>query len=157
MGFAYSFLDVQAAISGPGGNFPLSGDRVGIAQEGITVTPTGDKNVMTIGADGAAMHSLIADCSGSITVTLLRTSPVNRLLQNLYNIQSKSSSSWGRNTITIRDIARGDTVTCQEVPSPRPRTRFLPRRAGPTSGLSTRARSRARSAAARRKSCKHIE
>lgn len=115
MGFAYSFLDVQAAISGPGGNFPLSGDRVGIAQEGITITPTGDKNVMTIGADGAAMHSLIADCSGSITITLLRTSPVNRLLQNLYNTQSKSSSSWGRNTITIRDIARGDTVTCQEV------------------------------------------
>ena len=115
MGFAYSFLDVQAAISGPGGNFPLSGDRVGIAQEGITITPTGDKNVMTIGADGAAMHSLIADCSGTITVTLLRTSPVNRLLQNLYNTQSKSSASWGRNTVTIRDIARGDTVTCQEV------------------------------------------
>lgn len=115
MGYAYSFLDVQAAISGPGGNFPLSGDRVGIAQEGISITPTGDKNVMLLGADGAAMHSLVADASGSITVTLLRTSPVNRLLQNLYNLQAKSSAAWGRNTITIRDIARGDTVTCQEV------------------------------------------
>lgn len=114
-GFAYSFLDVQAAITGPGGAFPLSGDRVGIAQEGITVTPTGDKNVMTIGADGAAMHSLQADCSGTVTVTLLRTCPVNRLLQNLYNLQSKSSSYWGRNTITIRDVARGDTITCMEV------------------------------------------
>lgn len=115
MGFAYSFLDVQAALSGPGGNFPLSGDRVGIAQEGISITATGDKNVMLTGADGAVMHTLVADCSGSITVTLLRTSPVNRLLQNLYNLQSKSSANWGRNTITIRDIARGDTVTCQEV------------------------------------------
>lgn len=114
-GYSYSFLDVQASIAGPGGNFPLSGDRVGIAQEGITVTPTGDKNVMTVGADGAAMHSLLADQSGAITVTLLRTCPVNRLLQNLYNYQSKSSSTWGRNTITIRDVARGDTITCQEV------------------------------------------
>ena len=114
-GYAYSFLDVQAAIAGPGGNFPLSGDRVGIAQEGINVTATADKNVMLIGADGSAMHTLVADNSGTITLTLLRTSPVNRLLQNLYNLQSKSSASWGRNTITIRDIARGDTVTCQEV------------------------------------------
>ena len=65
-GYSYSFLDVQASIAGPGGNFPLSGDRVGIAQEGITVTATGDKNVMTIGADGAAMHSLSADQSGTI-------------------------------------------------------------------------------------------
>lgn len=114
-GFTYSFLDVHAAITGPGGNFPLSGDRVGIAQEGITITPTGDKNIMTIGADGHAMHSLVGDLSGNVTVTLLRTCPVNRLLQNLYNYQSKSSSFWGRNTIVIRDVARGDTITCQEV------------------------------------------
>lgn len=114
-GYAYSFLDVHAAITGPGGAFPLSGDRAGIASEGITVTPTGDKNVMTIGADGHAMHSLQADQSGTVTVTLLRTCPVNRLLQNLYNYQSVSSSNWGRNTITIRDVARGDTITCQEV------------------------------------------
>nr|DAJ52297.1 MAG TPA: Protein of unknown function (DUF3277) [Caudoviricetes sp.] len=115
MGYAYSFLDVHAAISGPGGNFPLSGDRAGIAQEGLTITPTGDKNVMLVGADGAVMHSLSADASGSITVNLLRNSPVNRLLQNLYNYQAQSSANWGRNTITVRDVARGDTVTCQEV------------------------------------------
>ena len=114
-GYAYSFLDVQAAIAGPGGNFPLSGDRAGIANEGISITSTGDKNVMLIGADGSAMHTLVADSSGSITVTLLRTSPVNRHLQNLYNFQARSGATWGRNTITIRDIARGDTVTCQEV------------------------------------------
>lgn len=115
MGYAYSFLDVHAAITGPGGNFPLSGSRTGIAQEGITVTPTGDKNVMTEGADGAVMHSLLASKSGTVTVTLLRTSPVNRLLQEMYNYQSQSSASWGRNVITIRDVARGDTITCREV------------------------------------------
>lgn len=113
-GFSYSFLDVQAAITGPGGSFPLAGDRAGIAQEGITIAPTGDKNVMTIGADGSAMHSLIADQSGTVTVTLQRESKVNMLLQNLYNYQSRSSSFWGRNTITIRDVARGDAITCSE-------------------------------------------
>lgn len=115
MGYAYSFLDVHAAINGPGGNFPLAGDRAGVAEEGINITPTGDKNVMLVGADGAVMHSLIADASGSVTVTLLRSSPVNRMLQGMYNFQSQSSTHWGRNTITVRDVARGDTVTCQEV------------------------------------------
>lgn len=115
MGFAYSFLDVQVAISGPGGNFPLSGDRAGVAQEGLTIAPTGDQNTMTVGADGAVMHSLLADASGTITVNLLRTSPVNRLLQELFNYQRQSSANWGRNTITVRDVARGDTVTSQEV------------------------------------------
>lgn len=115
MGYAYSFLDVHAAISGPGGNFPLSGDRAGIAQEGLTIAPTGDKNTMTVGADGSAKHSLLADSSGTITVNLLRTSPVNRQLQEMYNYQAQSSANWGRNTITVRDVARGDTVTGQQV------------------------------------------
>ena len=39
MGYTYSFLDVQAAISGPGGNFPLAGDESGISEEGITIDP----------------------------------------------------------------------------------------------------------------------
>jgi hypothetical protein len=115
MGYAYSFLDVHAAISGPGGNFPLSGDRAGIAQEGLTIVPTGDQNTMTVGADGSVMHSLLADSSGTVTVNLLRTSPVNRQLQEMYNYQRQSSANWGRNTITVRDVARGDTATCQEV------------------------------------------
>ena len=48
---AYSFLDVQAAIEGPGGAFQL-GSGSGNAEEGITIEPGGDKNVMQIGADG---------------------------------------------------------------------------------------------------------
>lgn len=115
MGFSYSFLDVHAAITGPGGSFALGGDRAGVAAEGITITPTGDKNVMLTGADGTVMHSLLADKSGTVTVTLLRNSPVNRLLQNLYNYQSQSSAYWGKNSIVIRDAARGDVITCREV------------------------------------------
>lgn len=115
MGYVYSFLDVQASIAGPGGNIPLAGDESGIAEEGITIDATGDKNVMTIGADGAVMHSLKGDKSGTVTVRLLKTSTVNAALQAMYNYQTTSSGRHGRNTILIRDAVRGDIITCQKV------------------------------------------
>jgi len=108
----YSFLDVQAAIVGPGGAVPLSGVEAGVAEEGITIEPSGDKNTMLVGADGSFMHSLHADKSATVTVRLLKTSTVNALLQNMYNYQTTTSSNHGRNTIVIRDVARGDTITC---------------------------------------------
>jgi len=111
---AYSFLDVQAAFDGPGGNFQL-GSGAGNAEEGINIEPTGDKNIMTVGADGSVMHSLRADASGTVTVTLLRTSPTNARLQNTYNFQTASSRNHGRNTIIIRNSVSGDMVTCTEV------------------------------------------
>lgn len=114
MSWTYSFLDVHAAISGPGGSFPLAGNEAGVAGEGLTVSPTGDKNIMTVGADGSVMHSLSGDKSGTVTVRLLRTSGVNRQLQEMYNHQTQSSATHGRNTITIRDVARGDTITCSK-------------------------------------------
>jgi hypothetical protein len=110
----YGFMDVQASIDGPGGSFQL-GSGSGNAEEGITVEPTGDKNIMTIGADGSVMHSLRADASGTVTVTLLRTSPTNARLQNLYNYQTASSRNHGRNTIIIRNPVSGDMITCTEV------------------------------------------
>lgn len=111
---AYSFLDVQAAIEGPGGAFQL-GSGSGNAEEGITIEPGGDKNVMQIGADGSVMHSLKADASGAVTVTLLRTSPTNAKLQGLYNFQTASSRNHGRNTLIIRNAVSGDVITCTEV------------------------------------------
>jgi hypothetical protein len=105
---AYSFLDVIASISGPGGSFDLGG---GNAEEGIAVTRANSKNVMTAGADGSVMHSLRAEDSGTATVTVLKTSPLNAMLANLYNAQKDSSATWGRNTISIRDMANGDDVT----------------------------------------------
>lgn len=108
---AYSFQDVTASISGPGGNFDLKG---GNPAEGITIEATGDKNIMTVGADAHVMHSLRADDSGLVTVRLLKTSPVNALMQSLYNSQKQSSATWGKNVISIRDIARGDDITATE-------------------------------------------
>lgn len=110
----YSFLDVHASITGPGGSFQL-GSSSGVAEEGITISDTEDRSTMTIGADGSGMHSLHAGKSGQVAIRLLKTSPLNAQLEALFNAQAASSASWGQNTITINDIARGDVITCREV------------------------------------------
>lgn len=109
----YSFLDVHASISGPGGAFAL-GSGAGAADEGITIDMVEDKNTMTPGADGQVMHSLHASKAGTATVRLLKTSPTNRLLNQLYNLQSQSSTLWGQNLITLQDMARGDVITLRQ-------------------------------------------
>jgi hypothetical protein len=111
----YSFKDVKAAIDGPGGNFPLCGDEAGAAKEGITVSQLNDDNTMTSGADGSWMHSLNNDASGTVTVRLLKASTVNAQLENLRSHQRSSSANWGKNTITIRNVVSGDSVTCKGV------------------------------------------
>lgn len=106
----YSFLDVVAAITGPGGAFPL-GSGSGAAEEGITVEYTEDKNTMTVGADGSVMHGLNAGNSGTITFRYLKTSPVNGLLSAMYAFQRSSSALWGQNVLTIANPQTGDVVT----------------------------------------------
>ncbi|MDD1617321.1 MAG: DUF3277 family protein [Methylococcaceae bacterium] len=110
----YSFLDVTAAIQGPGGSINLAAGA-GSAEEGITIEAMEDKNIMTIGADGAGMHSLVANEASTVTVRLLKTSPINAQLSQMYNTQTASSANHGRNTITVRDSIRGDSITMTEV------------------------------------------
>lgn len=106
----YSFQTIVAAIIGPGGSINLA-NGAGAAEEGITIEAVNDKNTMTIGAGGEGMHSLSADESSTVTVRLLKTSPVNAVLQIMYNLQTASVVLHGRNIITLRDIARGDAIT----------------------------------------------
>ena len=108
----YSFLDVTASLTGSTGVIDL-GQGSANSEEGITQTMGGNKNTMTIGADGEVMHSLHADKSGTITVTLLKTSPVNKKLSLAYNAQSQSSATWGNNVIVIRNTASGDISTAR--------------------------------------------
>lgn len=110
----YSFLDVVAALVGPGGAINL-GAGAGNSEEGITITPTEDIDTMTIGADGSVMHSLHANKSGSVTVNLLKTSPVNQRLALMYALQTASGANHGQNTISISNTTTGDVVTCQQV------------------------------------------
>ena len=109
---AYSFLDTQVAISGPGGAFSLS--QGGIAKEGISYAYTGEKSTMTIGADGSGMHSLHAGKSGRVTVRILKTSPINSLLSSLFNFQTLSAANHGQNIININNTTSGDSITCAE-------------------------------------------
>jgi hypothetical protein len=110
----YSFEDVVASISGPGGVIPL-GNGAGNADEGITVAMSEDKNTMVTGADGSVMHSLHASQSGRVTVRLLKTSPTNALLSAMYNFQTQSSANHGQNTMLISNPQRGDVISCQQV------------------------------------------
>jgi hypothetical protein len=110
----YSFEDVQCSIRGPGGGFPLGAGSAN-SEEGITVTMDEEKNKKDVGADGAGMNTLRASDAGSISLSLLKTSPVNAQLSQLYNFQKQSSGTWGQNVMTIRNPVTGDEATCQGV------------------------------------------
>ena len=108
----YSFIDVSASLTGPTGSIDL-GYGSANSEEGITVVMAEAKNTMTVGADGEVMHSLHAGKSGTITVTLLKTSPVDKKLSLMYNAQSQSSATWGNNVIVVRNKVSGDISTAR--------------------------------------------
>ena len=112
MSNVYSFKNINANIAGAGGLLDLAYGAAA-AEEGVTIEQIDDKNIMTIGADGRGQHSLVANDAGTVTVKLLKTSPINQGLMNMYNLQSNSSTLWGQNIITLVDSARGDTIVCQ--------------------------------------------
>lgn len=108
----YSFLNVNATIIGPGGVVNLAAGGAP-AEEGLTIEASEDKNVMTIGADGAGMHSLIASDACTVTIRLLKTSPANAALMAMYDLQSASAALWGSNVFTITDTGRSDYTVVQ--------------------------------------------
>ena len=110
----YSFLDVQATLVGPGGAISL-GSGAGTAEEGITIERLDDKDSMVIGSDGTPMHSLHASKAGTVSIRVLKTSPVNFQLATMYALQTVSSALHGQNVLTISDTNRGDVTTCQSV------------------------------------------
>jgi hypothetical protein len=110
----YSFLNVQATITGPGGSFNI-GQGAGVSEEGITIEMAADKATMTIGADGTGMHSLHADKSGTVTVRLLKTSPQNAKLMAMYDLQTATSVLYGQNVITVTDTGSNDSTGCRGV------------------------------------------
>lgn len=114
MNLTYSFLNVKATIAGPGGNFNLSTEAAP-AEEGLTVEMVDDKNTMTVGAAGNAMHSLHASKAGTVHVRLLKTSPVNHNLAAMYALQEAAPALWGSNVILITDKVTGDVISCRQV------------------------------------------
>lgn len=115
----YSFLDVNCGMIGPGLAVDLS-TGAGLAQEGISFAWNADINTTTIGADGLGMQTLKADKSGTITVRVLKSSPLNQTLSAALAFQRTSSSVHGQNTITLVDRNKGDNITAQNVAFQRP-------------------------------------
>lgn len=109
--YTYSFLDCQAAIKDDAGSFSL-GNGAGAAEEGISISYVDDKGSLMTGADGQGMHSLHAGKAGTVTVRVLKTSPVNAQLSDLYNATTQSGAAYGRSTISVRDPVRGDDIVC---------------------------------------------
>ncbi len=105
----YSFLDVQITFTGPGGSFDVVSG--GLSEEGISFSMIGPKDVMTIGASGNGMHTLIGASGSRAEISFLKTAPANGVLNYLYNYQSASSAYWGKNQITINNPVTGDSVT----------------------------------------------
>ena len=110
----YSFLDVNASIVGPGGSINLAAGAA-VADEGITIESSEDIGSLTIAADGTPMHNLHANKSGTITVHLLKTSPVNQKLAQMYALQTAAGSTHGQNTISITNSNTQDVVTATSV------------------------------------------
>ncbi len=106
----YSFQDVQVSFTSPSASFSIAGQ--GVAEEGVSIVMTGPKNVRTVGADGVGMNSLIASNAGDVTVSILKESPANALLNQVYRFQKTSAANWGAITLTITNPVTGDTTTC---------------------------------------------
>jgi|SRR6185369_2533647 len=105
--FTYSFKDVHATITGPGGTVSL-GNGSGAAEEGISCEQIEDKVSWQVGADGSVAYSLHAADIFRITVRLLKTSPTNQQLQQMYITQKVSSLFCGQNVISVTNNVTGD-------------------------------------------------
>jgi hypothetical protein len=106
----YSFKDVQANITGPGGSINL-GYGSGASDEGVTIEMVEDKNKMDIGADGSVQHNLHAGNAATYTFHLQKVSPANQQLMAMYNAQRITSLLWGKNVITVANPISGDSMT----------------------------------------------
>lgn len=112
--YTYSFLDVNAALVGPGGTLNLATGSAA-AEEGITIEPAEELDAMMIGADGQGMHTLRANKSGKITCRFLKNSPINAKLSTMLAFQRTSGSVHGQNTLSVVNKASGDAFICQQV------------------------------------------
>ena len=105
----YSFQDVQATLSGPAGIVDIKNG--GVSDEGVMIAALGPKDVMTIGAAGNGMHTLIAANGARCEISLLKTGPGNAILNVMYNFARASSANWGKLQLTLQNPATGDSIT----------------------------------------------
>ena len=114
MAYAYSFNDVTATlVNGVLGTSMILGSGAGISEEGIEVDFNKDKVTLVTGADGTPQHSMHSANDGTVTIRVLKTSPTNYQLNQLYNAEIAQSSNIGSDTITVSNLQTGDNIVCQ--------------------------------------------
>jgi Protein of unknown function (DUF3277) len=108
---AYSFLQNTLVISGPNGNFTIGGPDTAGADEGFSWMFSEDANIQEGGSDGSTQNSMAATQRGKLRLTLQKASPINQKLQQMYAAdRANGGINWGQNTLTHRDIGRGDFI-----------------------------------------------
>jgi hypothetical protein len=111
----YSFLDTQCTLyDAVTGQFINIGAGAAVSEEGIEVEQTEDVNNMKAGLDFTGVHSLHGNKNAHIMVRLLKTSPINALLQNLLQQNRTSGGKWGQMTIRASNAPLGDNITAQQ-------------------------------------------
>jgi hypothetical protein len=111
----YSFLLNTLVIQGPNGSFTIGGPDTAAADEGFEWAFAEDQNQQDGGADGSTMNSFLATTRGTLTVRLQKVSPVNQLLNQMWTAdRANGGINWGQNTVTHRDVTRGDYVVGQQ-------------------------------------------
>jgi hypothetical protein len=105
----YAFADVHAVFSGPFGVI-LLGDGSGADDGGISTEAIDEQNRMSIGADGSGFHTLISSRAAKLMIRLLKTSPQNAALQQMFNAQRQASIYWGKNSFSLANPMTGDSM-----------------------------------------------
>lgn len=108
----YSFLDNAATISGPGLVAALANGAAN-GEEGIEISAISDINTMTMSPDGSGMHSLHGSQAAHLSVSLLKSSPMNAVLMTAYNLQTSSAALHGKNIFVLINAVTGDIITCR--------------------------------------------
>ena len=109
---AYSFLDTTVAISGPNGSFTIAGPDTGSAEEGVDIDYVAESDSMLAGADGTTAHSLNAGKQATWTIRLIKTSPINAQLEEMYTSdRAGGSAQWGKNVLSLKNSVSGDSYT----------------------------------------------
>lgn len=111
----YAFQDVRGAIVGPFISQAI-GAGSGNAEGGIEIEMADDKNTLTMGIDGTGQHNLHAARNGTITIRVLKTAPLNAILQKAYDQQTGPAASayHGQNTLSVYNVLSGDNITALE-------------------------------------------
>jgi hypothetical protein len=105
---AYSFLNMVVVVAAPPA-IP-SHEVTGFADgdDVIMLTRRNDGVTDKVGADGKMSIAISADRSGEITLKLMQTSPSNKVLNAIHNLQQGGPNTFSPIQVFAQDLSRQD-------------------------------------------------